>query len=97
MRRLVLLAVLAFLFAAETVHAAEENVLPNGSFDRLNAKGDFASSWGRNDPHGITLVPSGDGHYVRIVNDDSKKVVNMHAMLRLKPEWYALRISVRLS
>jgi len=71
-------------------------VFPQGRFERLNSRGDFADGWHGVDHKRVRLEKKDGNQWVSITNEDPTKVVSVLASLPLEPDWYAVKISVRM-
>jgi len=71
-------------------------VFPRGSFEKLNSSGRSAEGWSRSSRKNIELAEKDGNHWIRIKNDDPGSTVYIGAALKLNPDWYAVRVSVRM-
>ncbi|MDQ3813958.1 MAG: beta-galactosidase [Armatimonadota bacterium] len=66
--------------------------MPHGAFDKAGPEA--LKGW--SGAHNAKLVEENGNRFLRFVNDDADKVVNIETRLRLEPTWKTLRFSGRL-
>jgi hypothetical protein len=78
--------------AAATPAAEQQNVFPDGDFDKANARGQMPVWWGISG--NVSIVMADNGHKtLRIINDDLKAGVGPVYHFNLNPKWTAITVT----